>query len=91
MARNSLESLDFTVVILNDCVSAYPQLEWIEWKDQVRKQMISQGDHWSMTTLSGQDIWDCLEGNNIDRAHVVQWKPVEDTMYRVSMPIRDHK
>jgi len=83
--------LDFTVVILNDCVSAYPQLEWIEWKDQVRKQMISQGDHWSMTTLSGQDIWDCLERNNIDRAHVVQWKPVEDTMYRVSMPIRDHK
>ena len=91
MARNSLESLDFTVVILNDCVSAYPQLEWIEWKDQVRKQMISQGDYWSMTTLSGQDIWDCLERNNIDRAHVVQWKPVEDTMYRVSMPIRDHK
>ena len=91
MARNSLESLDFTVVILNDCVSAYPQLEWIEWKDQVRKKMISQGDHWSMTTLSGQDIWDCLERNNIDRAHVVQWKPVEDTMYRVSMPIRDHK
>ena len=91
MTRNSLESLDFTVVILNDCVSAYPQLEWIEWKDQVRKQMISQGDHWSMTTLSGQDIWDCLERNNIDRAHVVQWKPVEDTMYRVSMPIRDHK
>ena len=88
---NSLESLDFTVVILNDCVSAYPQLEWIEWKDQVRKQMISQGDHWSMTTLSGQDIWDCLERNTIDRAHVVQWKPVEDTMYRVSMPIRDHK
>ena len=91
MARNSLESLDFTVVILNDCVSAYPQLEWIEWKDQVRKQMISQGDHWSMTTLSGQDIWDCLERNNIDRAHVVQWKPVEDTMYRVSMPILDQK
>ena len=91
MARNSLQSLDFTVVILNDCVSAYPQLEWIEWKDQVRKQMISQGDHWSMTTLSGQDIWDCLERNNIDRAHVVQWKPVENTMYRVSMPIRDHK
>ena len=91
MARNSLQSLDFTVVILNDCVSAYPQLEWIEWKDQVRKQMISQGDHWSMTTLSGQDIWECLERNNIDRAHVVQWKPVEDTMYRVSMPIRDHK
>ena len=91
MARNSLQSLDFTVVILNDCVSAYPQLEWIEWKDQVRKQMISQGDHWSMTTLSGQDIWDCLERNNIDRAHVVQWKHVEDTMYRVSMPIRDHK
>ena len=83
--------MDFTVVILNDCVSAYPQLEWIEWKDQVRKQMISQGDHWSMTTLSGQDIWDWLEHNNIDRAHVVQWKPVEDTMYRVSMPIRDHK
>ena len=91
MARNSLQSLDFTVVILNDCVSAYPQLEWIEWKDQVRKQMISQGDHWSMTTLSGQDIWECLERNNIDRAHVVQWKPVEDTMYRVSMPIRDDK
>ena len=91
MARNSLESLDFTVVILNDCVSAYPQLEWIEWKDQVRKQMISQGDHWSMATLSGQDIWDCLERNNIDRAHVVHWKPIEDTMYRVSMPIRDHK
>ena len=22
-----------------------------------------------MTTLSGQDIWDCLERNNIDRGH----------------------
>jgi len=63
-------------------------MPWTEWKDHVRKQMISQGDHWSMTTLPGNDIWDCLDRHNIDRLHVVQWKPEEDTMYRVSMPSR---
>ena len=82
-------SLDFTVVILNEYVTSYPQMDWTEWKDHVRKQMISQGDHWSMTTLSGENIWDCLERNNIDRIHVVQWKPVEDTIYKVSMPIKE--
>ena len=50
--------------------------------------MISQGDHWSMTTLSGENIWDCLDSNNIDRMHVVQWKPEEDAIYKVSMPIK---
>ena len=83
--------MDFDIVILSNKTSNYPEISWSDWKDVNRKQMKSQGDHWSMTTLSGQDIWDCLERNNIDRAHVVQWKPIEDTMYRVSMPIRDHK
>ena len=80
--------MKFTVVILNKHLASYPQMPWTEWKDHVRKQMISQGDHWSMTTLPGNDIWDCLDRHNIDRLHVVQWKPEEDTMYRVSMPSR---
>ena len=80
--------MKFTVVILNEHLASYPQIPWTEWKDHVRKQMISQGDHWSMTTLPGNDIWDCLDRHNIDRLHVVQWKPEEDTMYRVSMPSR---
>ena len=80
--------MKFTVVILNEHLASYPQIPWTEWKDHVRKQMISQGDHWSMTTLPGNDIWDCLDRHNIDRLHVVQWKPSEDTMYRVSMPSR---
>ena len=46
-----------------------------------RKQMKSQGDVWSMATLSGATIWDCLDNNKIDRLHLVQWKPVDDTMY----------
>lgn len=80
--------MKFTVVILNEHLASYPQMPWTEWKDHVRKQMISQGDQWSMTTLPGNDIWDCLDRHNIDRLHVVQWKPEEDTMYRVSMPSR---
>ena len=81
-------SLDFTVVVLNDYVSKYSSLDWVEWKDHVRKQMASQGDHWSMATLPGNDIWDCLDRHKIDRLHVVQWKPAEDTMYQVSFPKR---
>ncbi len=80
--------MDFTVVILNDSVSSYPDLAWVEWKDHVRKQMMSEGDHWSMATLTGGDIWDCLDRYQIDRLHVVQWKPVGDTMYQVSLPKR---
>ena len=77
--------MDFTVVILNEYTSAYPDHDWAEWKDRNRQQMKSQGDHWSKTTLSGHDIWDCLDRNKIDHLHLVQWKPAEDTLYRVSL------
>ena len=81
-------SVEFTVVILSEQVGSYPQIIWTEWKDRNRKQMKSQGDLWSMATLSGATIWDCLESNQIDRLHLVQWKPAEDSMYQVSLPRR---
>lgn len=80
--------MEFTVVILSEQVGSYPNINWTDWKDQNRKQMKSQGDVWSMATLSGATIWDCLDNNKIDRLHLVQWKPVEDTMYQVSLPRR---
>ena len=73
-------SVEFTVVILSEQVGSYPKINWTEWKDRNRKQMKSQGDVWSMATLSGATIWDCLDNNKIDRLHLVQWKPVDDTM-----------
>ena len=81
-------SVEFTVVILSEQVGSYPNINWTEWKDRNRKQMKSQGDVWSMATLSGATIWDCLDNNKIDRLHLVQWKPADDTMYQVSLPRR---
>jgi len=81
-------SVEFTVVILSEQVGSYPKINWTEWKDRNRKQMKSQGDVWSMATLSGATIWDCLDNNKIDRLHLVQWKPAGDTMYQVSLPRR---
>ena len=81
-------SVEFTVVILSEQVGSYPKINWTEWKDQNRKQMKSQGDVWSMATLSGATIWDCLDNNKIDRLHLVQWKPVDDTMYQERLPRR---
>ena len=81
-----LDVMNFSIVILNEFVACYSQMQWVEWKDHVRKQMMSEGDHWSMTTLSGSTIWDCLDRHKIDRAHLVQWKPVSDTIYQVSLP-----
>ena len=81
-------SVEFSVVILSEQVTSYPKINWTEWKDRNRKQMRSQGDMWSMATLSGSTIWNCLDNNKINRLHVVQWKPVDDTMYQVSLPRR---
>ena len=81
-------SVEFTVVILSEQVGSYPKINWTEWKDRNRKQMKSQGDVWSMATLSGATIWDCLDNNKLDRVHLVQWKPADDTMYQVSLPRR---
>jgi len=78
--------VEFTIVILNECVASYPQIQWSEWKDRNRMMMKSQGDHWSKTTLNGDDIHDCLKTHRIDRSHLVQWKPSSDTLYRVSLP-----
>jgi hypothetical protein len=78
----------FTVVILSESVSFYPEVDWTEWKDENRKKMKSEGDHWSMAALSGRDIWDCLDRNKIDPLHLVQWKPADDVIYRVSLPAK---
>ena len=83
--------MQFSIVILNEYTSTYPQFQWIEWKDANRKQMESEGDNWSMTTLSGDSILECLENNNIDQLHLVQWKPINDTIYRVSLPRESSK
>ena len=82
------QSMNFTVVILNEHVSAYVGITWSEWKDSNRKQMRSEGDNWSKATLEGNDIWDCLDRNKINRLHLVQWKPEADTLYKVSLPDR---
>ena len=79
--------MNFTIVILDEHVTAYPHVEWSDWKDENRKQMISQGDHWSKGTLSGDDIWDCLKRNKINPDHVVQWKPESEKLHRVSLPL----
>ena len=78
--------MDFTVVILSEYVSTYLGIDWADWKDRNRKQMKSEGDNWSQSTLSGKDIWDCLDTNKIDRRHLVQWKPIGDALHRVSLP-----
>ncbi|QNI92041.1 hypothetical protein SynBOUM118_01682 [Synechococcus sp. BOUM118] len=52
--------------------------------------MKSEGDHWSMATLSGADIWDCLDSNKIDRLHLVQWKRSCDDLHSVSLPDHPH-
>ena len=90
MGFNWSPDLDFTIVILNEYVASYPQLEWSDWKDENRKKMKSQGDHWSKTTLAGLDIWNCLERNQIDHHHLVQWKPASDRLYQVSLPLHSH-
>ena len=58
--------MDFHIVVLNDHVSSYPKIDWIEWKDNLSNKMRSQGDHWSKSTLSGENIWDCLDKNKIN-------------------------
>ena len=78
--------MDYTVVILSEFVSCYPALNWSDWKDVNRKRMRSEGDHWSQATLTGSDIHDCLKRNKIDSKHLVQWKEVEETLYKVSLP-----
>jgi hypothetical protein len=82
--------MDFTVVILSEHVSNYQRIDWTDWKDRNRKQMKSEGDNWSQSILSGKDIWDCLDTNKIDRRHLVQWKPIGDVLYRVSLPDQLH-
>ena len=88
LAGFGLRSVEFTVVILSEQVGSYPKINWTEWKDRNRKQMKSKGDEWSMSTLSGDTIWECLDNNKIERLHLVQWKPADDTMYQVSLPRR---
>ena len=80
--------MEFTIVILNEHLPSYPSIHWSEWKDANRKKMKSQGDHWSKATLSGKNIWDCLDNNQINRLHLVQWKPEQDSLYKVSLPDR---
>ena len=82
--------MDFTVVILSEYVSTYQCIDWTDWKDRNRNQMKSEGDNWSQSTLSGKDIWDCLDTNKIDRRHLVQWKPIGDALHRVSLPDQRH-
>ena len=82
------EAMEFSVVILNQFVETYPTIEWIDWKDDNSKQMKSEGDHWAKATLSGTDIWNCLDTHQIDPNHLVQWRPLNDTLHKVSLPSR---
>ena len=86
MISTSEQGLDFSVVILSEYVSLYQSINWTDWKDLNRKKMRSEGDNWSKAILSGENIWDCLDINKIDRIHLVQWKPVGDELHRVSLP-----
>ena len=82
--------MDYHIVILDKFVASYPKINWEDWKDYVREQMISEGDQWSEATLPGSDIWDCLDKHKINPIHLVQWKPVENTLYKVSLPDHPH-
>jgi hypothetical protein len=82
--------MDFTVVILSEYGSTYQGIDWTDWKDRNRKQIKSEGDNWSQSTLTGKDIWDCLDTNKIDRRHLVQWKPIGHELHRVSLPDHPH-
>ena len=82
--------MDFDIVILDEFTKSYPEINWENWKDYVREQMISQGDHWSKASLSGNDIWDCLDKHQINPLHLVQWRPIEGTLYQVSLPDHPH-
>ena len=82
--------MDFSIVILREYINNYPKITWTDWKDENRKKMKSEGDHWSMATLSGADIWDCLDSNKIDRLHLVQWKRSCDDLHSVSLPDHPH-
>ena len=82
--------MEFSVVILNDNVSSYQGIDWVDWKDENRKKMKSQGDNWSKATLSGTDIWNCLDSHEIDRRHLVQWKPIGDALHQVSLHSHPH-
>ena len=82
--------MEFSVVILNDNVSSYQGIDWVDWKDENRKKMKSEGDNWSKATLSGSDIWNCLDNHKIDRRHLVQWKPIGDALHQVSLPSHPH-
>ena len=82
--------MEFHIVVLSDCIGSYESIDWTDWKDHLSDKMLSQGDHWSMTTLSGTDIWNCLEHYSINSHHLVAWKPVADTLYQVSLPDHPH-
>lgn len=82
--------MDFDIVILSENVSSYPKIEWSDWKDQLSRKMASEGDCWSRSVLAGQDIWECLDSHRIDSCHLVAWKPVTDTLYKVSLPAHPH-
>ena len=82
--------MKFDIVILNDHLALYPKINWKSWKDHLSEKMASQGDNWLKATLSGKNIWDCLESNNINNLHLVAWKPVNDTLYKVSLPDHPH-
>ena len=78
--------MEFSIVILNQFVDHYPTIKWSDWKDANSKQMKSEGDHWAKATLSGTDIWACLDTHRIDPNHLVQWRPLNDTLHKVSLP-----
>ena len=84
-AKN-MPSMDFHIVILNEYLPLYPNIDWIAWKDQLSEKMSSQGDNWLKATLTGKNIWHCLESNKINTLHLVAWKPVDETLYKVSLP-----
>ena len=82
--------MEFSIVILKTFVGDYPSIEWTDWKDDNSKQMKSEGDNWAKAILSGADIWTCLNTHQIDPNHLVQWRPVNDTLHKVSLPSKTH-
>ena len=82
--------MEFSSVILSKHIYNYSKIEWTDLKVRNRKKMKSEGDHWSMATLSGADVWDCLDSNKIDRLQLVQWKRSCDDLHSVSLPDHPH-
>ena len=69
---------------------ALTKIEWSKWKDQLSKKMTSEGGVTGLDLFLRKDIWECLDAHRIDSCHLVAWKPLTDTLYKISLYDQPH-